>query len=79
MDLKEKNKYKSDFKIELDKFADRLEKYVSTDNGDWSIKGFIDVYKNIYTISSDTKIVSKSLKYTFFLKSYNFQKVLATK
>ena len=45
MDLKEKNKYKSDFKTELDKFADRLEKYVSTDNGDWSIKGFIDAYK----------------------------------
>ena len=66
MDLKEKNKYKSDFKIELDKFADRLEKYVSTDNGDWSIKGFIDVYKNIYTISSDTKIVSKILEIHIF-------------
>ena len=61
MNLKEKNKYKSDFKMELDQFANRLEKYVSTDNGDWSIKGFIDVYKNIYTISSDTKIVSKIL------------------
>ena len=45
MDLKEKNKYKSEFKIELDKFTNRLEKYVSTDDGDWSIKGFIDVYK----------------------------------
>ena len=38
MDLKEKNIYKSDFKTELDKFADRLEKYVSTDNGDtWTV------------------------------------------
>ncbi|HPD65619.1 MAG TPA: type II restriction endonuclease [Bacteroidia bacterium] len=62
MNLKDKNKYKSDFKKELDKFADMLEKYVSTDNGDWTVKGFIDVYKNIYTISSDTKIVSKILE-----------------
>lgn len=66
MNLKNKNKYKSDFKKELDKFADKLEKYVSTDNGDWTVKGFIDVYKNIYTISSDTKIVSKILEIHIF-------------
>lgn len=72
MDLKEKNKYKSDFKMELDKFADRLEKYVSTDNGDWSIKGFIDVYKNVYTISSDTKIVSKILEIHIFPQILQF-------
>lgn len=72
MDLKDKNKYKLEFKIELDKFADRLEKYVSTDNGDWSIKGFIDVYKNIYTISSDTKIVSKILEIHIFPQILQF-------
>jgi Restriction endonuclease EcoRV len=72
MDLKDKNKYKSDFKNELDKFADKLEKYVSTDNGDWSIKGFIDVYKNIYTISSDTKIVSKILEIHIFPQILQF-------
>ena len=43
MDFNEKNRYKSEFKNELDKFANLLEKYVSTENGDWSIKGFIDV------------------------------------
>ncbi len=72
MDLKEKNKYKLEFKTELDKFADRLEKYVSTDNGDWSIKGFIDVYKNVYTISSDTKIVSKILEIHIFPQILQF-------
>ena len=72
MDLQEKSKYKSDFKTELDKFADRLEKYVSTDNGDWSIKGFIDVYKNVYTISSDTKIVSKILEIHIFPQILQF-------
>jgi hypothetical protein len=72
MDLIEKNKYKSDFKKELDKFAEKLEKYVSTDNGDWSVKGFIDVYKNIYTISSDTKIVSKILEIHIFPQILQF-------
>ncbi len=72
MDLTEKNKYKADFKKELDKFADKLEKYVSTDNGDWTVKGFIDVYKNIYTISSDTKIVSKILEIHIFPQILQF-------
>ena len=66
MNLANKNKYKSDFKKELDKFSDKLKKYVSTENGDWTIKGFIDVYKNIYTISADTKIVSKILEIHIF-------------
>lgn len=72
MNLTDKNKYKKDFKRELDKFANKLEKYVSTDNGDWSVKGFIDVYKNIYTISSDTKIVSKILEIHIFPQILQF-------
>ncbi len=72
MNLTDKTKYKSDFKKELDKFSNKLEKYVSTDNGDWTIKGFIDVYKNIYTISSDTKIVSKILEIHIFPQILQF-------
>lgn len=72
MDLVDKNKYKSDFKEELDKFAGKLKEYVSTDIGDWTIKGFIDVYKNIYTISSDTKIVSKILEIHIFPQILQF-------
>lgn len=79
MDLKEKNKYKSAFKTELDKFTDKLEKYVSTDNGDWSIKGFIDVYKNVYTISSDTKIVSKILEIHIFPQILQFAESIGYK
>jgi hypothetical protein len=45
------------FKEKLQKFLETIASYVSTPNGQWSIKGFIDIYKNIYTISSDTKIV----------------------
>lgn len=72
MEVKEKNKYKKDFKIALDIFTEKLEKYVSTENGDWSVKGFIDVYKNIYTISSDTKIVSKILEIHIFPQILQF-------
>jgi Restriction endonuclease EcoRV len=72
MNLNEKNKYKSDFKNALDTFADKLEKYVSTESGDWTIKGFIDVDKNIYTISSDTKIVSKILEIHIFPQILQF-------
>lgn len=72
MDLKEKNKYKLEFKRALDNFTKKLENYVSTDNGDWAVKGFIDVYKNIYTISSDTKIVSKILEIHIFPQILQF-------
>ncbi len=72
MTLTQKKKYKADFKKELDKFAAKLEKYVSTETGDWTVKGFIDVYKNIYTISSDTKIVSKILEIHIFPQLLQF-------
>lgn len=79
MNLKDKEKYKSAFKKELDRFTDKLEKYVSTDNGDWSVKGFIDVYKNIYTISSDTKIVSKILEIHIFPQILQFAEEIGYK
>lgn len=79
MTTKEKEKYKASFKKELDQFTDKLEKYVATDNGDWSVKGFIDVYKNIYTISSDTKIVSKILEIHIFPQILQFAETIGYK
>ena len=35
---------------------------LGTDTGDWVVKGFIDVYRNIYTISVDTKVISKLIE-----------------
>lgn len=81
----EKEKFKLDFKTELTSFASRLRDYVSSENGDWTVKGFIDIYKNIYTISSDTKIVSKILEIHIFpqilqfAESINYNIVLAEK
>jgi hypothetical protein len=64
--------YKSNFKEKLQKFLETIVSYVSTPNRQWSIKGFIDIYKNIYTISSDTKIVSKILEIHLFPKILEF-------
>lgn len=61
----EKNQLKQNFKILLDRFAKNIVKKISKDN-DWTIKGFIDIYKNIYTISADTKIISKILEIHLF-------------
>ena len=39
---------------------------VSTAKGDWIVKGFIDIAKNIYTISVDTKVISKIMELLLF-------------
>ena len=67
-----KEQHKSSFKKALTVFAEKLQQHVSTENGEWSVKGFIDVYKNIYTISSDTKIVSKILEIHIFPQIIQF-------
>lgn len=64
--MTEKQKYTNEFETKLKAFVSDLEKYISTETGEWTVKGFIDVYKNIYTISSDTKIVSKILEIHIF-------------
>lgn len=64
--MTEKQTYTNEFETKLNKFVEELKKYISTDTGEWTVKGFIDVYKNIYTISSDTKIVSKILEIHIF-------------
>jgi len=72
MEKEEKDKLKNEFKKDLDELSYKLKSYVSTENGDWTVKGFIDVYKNIYTISSDTKIVSKILEIHIFPQIFLF-------
>lgn len=39
---------------------------IAVDSGAWIVKGFIDVYRNIYTISIDTKVISKIIELTLF-------------
>ncbi len=66
------NKIKQDFLIKLKEFAKTLTDYVSINGGDWSIKAFIDIEKNLYTISSDSKIISKILEIQLFPKFKEF-------
>lgn len=68
----EKSKEKEKFKSDLKGFAAEIQNYVSAEDGEWTIKGFIDIYKNLYTISSDTKIVSKILEIHLFPKILEF-------
>lgn len=39
---------------------------LATQTGDWVIKGFVDVYRNVYTISVDTKVISKIIELILF-------------
>jgi len=57
---------KWEFHKALKHFVDSLKESISTENGEWTVKGFIDVYKNIYTLNSDTKIISKILEIHLF-------------
>jgi hypothetical protein len=62
----DKTNAKAMFATQLEQFATSLQAYVSSDDGQWTVKGFIDVFENVYTISSDTKIVSKILEIHLF-------------
>ncbi len=72
MTKEEKQLYKSKFDKSLKEFVGALKKYVSTESGEWTVKGFIDIYKNVYTISSDTKIISKILEIHIFPEILQF-------
>jgi hypothetical protein len=65
--------------MEKEEFLDKLRQYsrcfgdcISTKDGEWVVKGFIDIYKTIYTISCDTKIISKLIELYLFPKILKF-------
>ncbi|MBK1640964.1 restriction endonuclease [Chromatium okenii] len=63
---------KDNFVQQLEQFVAELRDHVSSNDGQWTIKGFIDIFRNVYTISSDTKIVSKILEIHLFPKILTF-------
>ncbi len=71
----EQEAIKLDFRQKLFAFVEGLKGHVSTEDNQWTIKGFIDVFRNIYTISADTKIVSKILEIHLFPKILEFAAV----
>lgn len=72
MRSKKRDTLKADFKNKLSMFVDDLKGHVATDDNQWAIKGFIDAFRNIYTISADTKIVSKILEIHLFPRILEF-------
>ncbi|MCK5740656.1 MAG: EcoRV family type II restriction endonuclease [Chlorobi bacterium] len=71
------------FANELNKFIKTLHEQVSSADGQWTIKGFVDIFKNVFTISSDTKIISKIIEIHLFphilkfAETHNYKIVLA--
>lgn len=47
------------FRQNLLAYVENFRQVLTTEQGDWTVKGFIDIYQNIYTISVDTKVISK--------------------
>jgi hypothetical protein len=56
----------ADFREALLGYFSDIEKRVVTDRGEWTVKGFIDVYQRVYSISLDTKVLSKVLEMLMF-------------
>jgi hypothetical protein len=50
----------------LKKYFDDFFRVVSTKDNDWTVKGFIDIYENIYALNLDTKVLSKVVELMIF-------------
>lgn len=63
--------------------AETFTRAVSTESGDWIVKGFIDIYRRVYTLSVDTKVVSKVLElllypaFVRFAETHGFELLLS--
>lgn len=53
---------KEDFFVLLTEEVKDYKDFLETDSQDWIVKGFIDIDKNVYTITNDTKVVSKIIE-----------------
>lgn len=52
----------NDFQSYLQAEVENFKHSIATHEGDWIIKGFIDIFERVYTITVDTKVVSKVLE-----------------
>lgn len=63
---------KDEFISKLRRAVESFAPIVSTKDGQWAVKGFVDVYKRVYTISTDTKVVSKIIELYIFPLLFKF-------
>lgn len=62
----------SEFVLKLRGAVAQFVQGVQTDDGSWAVKGFVDVHRDVYTISSDTKVVSKIVELYIFPLIWKF-------
>ncbi len=60
--------FRTDLLNTIQAFAPAL----STDTGEWAVKGFIDIYRQIYPLTGDTKVVSKIIELMLFPMLFDF-------
>lgn len=65
-------KLKKEFTTLLNNFTKDLQDYVSDENSQWVIKWFIDIFKDIYSVSTDSKIISKIIEIHLFPLFFKF-------
>ena len=63
---------KEDFFYLLTEEVKTYKDFLETDSKDWIVKGFIDIDKNVYTITNDTKVVSKIIEILLIHKLERF-------
>lgn len=63
---------KEDFFNLLTEEVKTYKDFLETDSKDWIVKGFIDIDKNVYTITNDTKVVSKIIEILLIPKLDSF-------
>ncbi len=56
----------SDFEHQMRDYLPKFKTALANEIGDWVVKGFIDTYHNVYTISADTKVISKLIELMLF-------------
>lgn len=66
---------KTQFAAELKVFANCLAQFISSDD-EWTIRGFVDIFRNIHTISLDTKVISKILELHLFPHFFSFAEAI---
>ena len=56
---------KERFLSALREFLDTLSRQISQNN-QWTMRGFLDIFRNVYSLSTDTKVISKALELHLF-------------
>jgi len=61
-----------------------LHRELQTEDGAWNLRGFIDTARRVYSLTSDTKVISKALELMLtpflikFFEQFGFEVILAS-